>query len=171
MRVLIILDANADSQNGGVPEYVGLIDVYYLFNDVGLDVVLAAPGGGSASEFTGTVSGRDNLPAAKALQRFIVDRRARDAMNDLVDLASVCAEDFDAAFCIAPQGVNTGAGVNGDISMLVNQLLAATKPVVIITATSKYTIAEPGSGILIIGHTNQAHWPAANALLGAVGVR
>jgi hypothetical protein len=171
MRILIILDATADSQAGGVPQYVGLIDVYYLFSDVGLDVVLAAPGGGSAVEFTGTGSGRDHAPATRAQQRFIVDRRARDAMNDLVDLASVCADDFDGAFCMGPQEINAGAGINGDVNMLVNRLLADAKPVVIIAAAPRHALAESGDGILIIGNGNQAPWRAAHALVGAICIR
>jgi hypothetical protein len=91
MRILIILNAGGNPQGGVVPEYDGLIEAYYLFRDAGVDVVLAAVGGGSASVSTRTASGRDDTAAARALQRFNSDRQARDVMNDRVDLASVCA--------------------------------------------------------------------------------
>ena len=110
MRILIILNADAGPQAGVVPEYNGLIEAYYLFRDAGIDVVLAAAGGGSASESTGTVSGRDDTAAARGLRRFSSDRQARDVMNDLVDLAYVCAEDFDAALCLGPQRFDTSSG-------------------------------------------------------------
>ena len=169
MRILVILETSADLQAGGVPEYVGLIAVYYLFNDVGLDVVLAAPGGGSASEFASNDPGRDHVSASQTLQRFTADRRARDAMNDLVDLASVCAEDFDAAFCMGSQGSHAGSVANGQINLLVSRLLAAAKPVVV-AAPPDQALAGMGNGIVIIGNSN-APWQAANALLGAIGVQ
>jgi hypothetical protein len=170
MRILITLDAGAGSQAGGVPEYVGLIAVYYLFSDAGLDVVLAAPGGGSASEFAGNDSARGRVPASQIFQRFMADRRARDAMNDLVDLASVCADDFDAAFCLGSQGSSSGSVVNGQINLLVGRLLGAAKPVVVAALPDQAAPAGRGSGIVIIGNSN-APWQAAEALLGAIGVQ
>jgi hypothetical protein len=165
MRILIILNAGADSQTGGVPEYVGLIAVYYLFSDVGLDVVLAAPGGGSASEFNDSI--RDHVAGPQSHQRFMADRRARDAMNDLVDLASVCAEDFDAAFCMSSQGSSSNSD---EMNLLVRRLLASAKSVVVAALPDQAALAEMGNGIVIIANSN-ARWQAAKALLGAIGVQ
>jgi hypothetical protein len=171
MRILIILNAGGDRQAGVVPEYDGLIEAYYLFSDAGVDVVLATPGGGSASESTWTGSGRDDAAAAQALRRFNADRQAREVMNDLVDLAYVCAEDFDAALCLSPQGFNSGGGIKDHAGVLVDQLLAATKPVAVISSTPTCAHADAGNGLLIIGSSNEAPRLAANALLGAASVR
>jgi hypothetical protein len=53
MRILIILNADADAQAGVVREFDGLIEAHYLFCDAGVDVVVAASGGGSAGEAAG----------------------------------------------------------------------------------------------------------------------
>jgi putative intracellular protease/amidase len=111
MRILIILSADAESSTG-------LIEAYYLFRDAGMDVVVSAIGGGSASPPAATT-------ASEALQRFKSDRDARDVMNDLVDLGSVCAGDFDAAIWF---GADTEPRAGG----LVSRLLAAAKPVAVI---------------------------------------
>jgi putative intracellular protease/amidase len=124
MRILIILSVDAAAQADGVPEFDGLIDAYYLFRDAGLEVVVAAPGGGSASEAPAT---------ARAMQRFKADREARDTLNDLVDLAAVCAGDFDGALWLASQGSNGIAGMENDVSALIVELLAAAKPVAMAT--------------------------------------
>jgi putative intracellular protease/amidase len=131
MRILIILSTDAGAQAAGVLEFDGLIEAYYLFRDAGADVVVAAPGGGSASESLATAP----FPA---MQRFKSDRGARDALNDLVDLASVCAGDFDGAICLGAQ--------SDAADLLIARLLAAAKPVAL--------IAPPRL--------------AANALLGAI---
>jgi hypothetical protein len=171
MRILIILPADADSQGSVVPEFVGLIEAYYLFFDAGMDVVVAASGGGSAGEATGTGSGRDEIAAPQAIRRFKADRQARDVMNDLLDLASVCAGDFDAALCLGPQRFDGSAGVIDHAGILVAQLLAATKPVAVIAPVHAHTPLDAGNGLLIFGNSNEACRLAANALLGAIGVR
>jgi putative intracellular protease/amidase len=171
MRILIILNANVGQQAGAVHEYAGLLEAYYLFSDAGMDVVLAAPGGGSASESTGTGSNRDGAAAALALRRFDADRQARDVMNDLVDLTYVCAEDFDAALSLGPHRLNGSVDVKDRTGLLVDQLLAAAKPVAVIGSAPTYAPAEAGNGLLIIGNSTEAPRLAANALLGAIGVR
>jgi DNA-binding transcriptional LysR family regulator len=55
-------------------------------------------------------------------------------MNDPLDLASVCAGDFDAALCFGPQRLDDGAGSG----VLVARLLAATKPVAVIAPVHAY---------------------------------
>ena len=168
MRVLIMLNADADPQVGVAQEYDGLIEVYYLFSDAGIEIVLAAPEGGSAIESSGTASGRDDTSATRALQRYNADRRARDVMNDLVDLADVYAEDFDAALCLSPQAFNDGPGVKDYAGVVVNRLLAAAKPVAVIGQPPASASIEGRNGLLMIGHSSEALRLAASALLGAV---
>jgi hypothetical protein len=170
MRILIILNAGADPQAGAVSEYDGLVEAYYLFVDAGMDVVLAAPGGGSASESSKAGSG-SKACAAQAIRRFNADRQARDVTNDLVDLTCVCAEDFDAALCLSPQRYISRAGAKDHAGVLVDQLLAAAKPVAVISPAPTYPPAEAGNGLLIIGSSNDAPRLAANALLGAASTR
>jgi hypothetical protein len=171
MRILMILNAGAASQAGVVPEFDGLIEAYYLFRDAGTDVVVAAPGGGSASDSRATGSGPGETATAQAIRRFKDDRQARDVMNDLVDLASVCAGDFDGALCLSPQRDNSNANVKDHAGALVAQLLAATKPVAVIAPLHAYAPPEAGNGLLMIGNSNEAPRLAANALLGAIGTR
>jgi hypothetical protein len=147
MRILIILDADT-----GVG-FEGLIEAYYLFRDAGLEIVVAAPGGGSAGEPTG---------AAMAVQRFKADRPARDVMNDLLDLASVCPDDFDAALCLDSFRSDSPS------RLLVTRLLAAAKPVAVIADAHGDRLPETGDGLLLIGNGTEAARLAANALLGAI---
>jgi DNA-binding transcriptional LysR family regulator len=171
MRILIILNADSDSQASAVREFDGLIEAYYLFCDAGIDVVVAALGGGSAGEATWTGSRRDEIAAPDAIRRFKADRQARDVMNDLLDLASVCAGDFDAAVCFGPPRFDGSAGVKDQAGVLVAQLLATTKPVAVIASVHAYAALDAGNGLLIFGNSNDARRLAANALLGAIGVR
>jgi hypothetical protein len=171
MRILIILNAGADPQAGAVPEYKGLIEAYYLFSDAGADVVLAALGGGSASGSPATGAGQDDAAATRILRRFDADRWTRDVMNDLVDLNSICAEDFDAALCLEAQGLNGCGGAKDHAGVLVDRLLAAAKPVAVIAPAPAHAAAKSGNGLLMIGVGNEAPQLAANALLGVASNR
>jgi hypothetical protein len=132
--------------------------------------VLAASGGGSAGQPSDTETRRDDRNARQALRRYNADRRARDVMNDLVDLADVCAEDFDAALYLSPQTFNSDAGVKDHAGFVVNQLLAAAKPVAVIGEPPACTSTEGGNGLLMIGRSSEALRLAANALLGAASI-
>jgi hypothetical protein len=165
MRILIMLSAAAGPQAAVVP-YDGLIEVYYLFSDAGVEIVLAAPGGGSASEPIRPVFHSDDTADTPTLRRrYNADRRARDVMNDLVDLANVCAEDFDAALYLSPQVFDSCARDKDHAGFLVDQLLAAAKPVAMIGELSACT-AEVRNGLLMIGHSSESLRLAATALLG-----
>jgi len=164
MRILIILNTDASLQTGVVPEYEGLTGAYYLFSDAGAEVVIAAEGGGSATEADRFVPGTE---AASPIRRFAGDRQARELMNDLVDLAVVCAEDFDAALCLDSRTFGRQPNMKGQADSLIGKLLAAAKPVAVISAHS--TLADAKDGLLMIGHTTRAPLLAAHALLGAIG--
>jgi putative intracellular protease/amidase len=170
MRILIILRAGINPQTGVVPEYNGLIEAYYLFSDAGADVVLAALGGGSARESPANGANRDDSAAAR-LRRFNADLRARDDMNDLVDLNRVCTEDFDAALCLAAQGFNGGDGAKDDADVLMDRLLASAKPVAVIVAGPDHSAATSGNGLLMVASGIEASRLAANALLGVASNR
>jgi putative intracellular protease/amidase len=148
-----------------VPEQHALIDVYYLFVDAGMEVVLAAPGGGSADGV-----GVDDSPAASNFQRFKTDRRARDVMNDLIELDTVCAQDFDAALWLGAPNLKSSTTANPHAGVLIGQLLAAAKPVAVIGGSLDYSSVDPAGGLLMIGNSNEAPKLAANSLLGAIGV-
>jgi putative intracellular protease/amidase len=164
MRILIMLSGGADSQAGVVQEY--LIEAYYLFSDAGFEIVIAAPGGGSACVSIRAKSDLDDTAETQALrQRYNDDRRARDVMNDLVCLADVCAQDFDAALCLSSQAFNRREDKD-DATTVINQLLTAAKPVAMIGEPSACT-AEAGNGLLMIGRSSESLRLAATALLGA----
>jgi hypothetical protein len=165
MRILIMLIARADSGPGSVSDHDGLIEAYYLFSDAGVEIVLAAPGGGSASEPIRAKS--DSTSETQALRwRYNADRRARDVMNDLVDLANVCAEDFDAALCLDSQTFSRCAEGKNHATTVINRLLTAAKPVAVIGERSSFT-AEARNGLLMIGHSSESLRLALTALLGA----
>jgi hypothetical protein len=166
MRILIILRAGINPQTGVVPEYNGLIEAYYLFSDAGADVVLTALGGGSASEWPATRADHNDAAAARLRRRFNADRRARDVMNDLVDLNRVCTGDFDAALCLTAQGGNGWDGAKDDADVLMDRLLAAAKPVAVIVPAPNQSAARSGKGLLMIASGNEASRLAAKALLG-----
>lgn len=163
MRILIVLGTDTGRQANVVPGFDGLIEAYYLFCDAGVDVAVAAPGGGSASEPAATGFDRGETIASQAIRRFKTDRRTRDVMNDLLDLASVCAGDFDAALCLGTLEDRT--------DILIAQLLGAAKTVALIGPSRGRTPAAPGNGLLMLGDSVDAPRLAAAALLGALGAR
>jgi putative intracellular protease/amidase len=168
MRILIMLSAGADSQAGVVQEY--LIEAYYLFSDAGFEIVIAAPGGGSACLSIRAKSDLDDTAETEALrQRYIDDRRARDVMNDLVCVADVCAQDFDAALCLGSPALDRCAEDKDDVTTVINQLLTAAKPVALIGEPSACT-AEARNGLLMIGRSSESLRLAATALLGATNL-
>jgi hypothetical protein len=171
MRILIIVNADANPQANVVREFGGLIEAYYRFCDAGIDVVVAASGGGSASEAIGTGCSCRETTNPRAIRRFRADRQARDVMNDLLDLASVCVGDFDAALCFGPQTFDDRTGVVDHAGVLVARLLADTKPVAVIAPAHAYAPLDAGNGLLIFGNSNEACGLAANALLGTLGIR
>jgi hypothetical protein len=164
MRILIILNADAASQPGAAPEYEGLIEAYYLFDDAGAEVVIVTPGGGSAYD-AGFVADAD---AASSFGRFKIDRRARDLMNDLVDIGEVCVDDFDAALCLQRQAVNGGVKIEGEAHILLERLLDANKPVAVIGAARFHESVATKNGLLILGYSRGAPSQAAKALIGAI---
>jgi hypothetical protein len=167
MRILIILNTDPEPQ-GVTPVFDGLIEAYYLFCDAGVDVVVASPGGGSASGSTRKDAGRQEATASPHLRRFKADRPARDVMNDLLDLASVCVGDFAAALCLGPLSLGAPGNAEERGGFLVAELLAAAKPVAIIAPSRPYASSEAINGLLIVGSSAEAPRLAARALLGAV---
>jgi hypothetical protein len=134
-------------------------------------VVIAASGGGSAGEATRAGSSGDETAAPDAIRRFTADRQTRDVMNDLLDLASVCAGDFDAALCFGLLRFDGNPGVKDQAGLLVARLLATARPVALIAPVHTYAPLDAGNGLLIFGTGNDAPRLAANALLGAIAVR
>jgi putative intracellular protease/amidase len=70
---------------------------YYLFRDAGFEVVVATPGGGQPAAAAGFGADDDGV-----VERFRRDARARDDFADTLRLDQVYAEDFEAAFVMAP---------------------------------------------------------------------
>lgn len=164
MRILIILNADGASCVAAGREYEGLIEAYYLFNDAGAEVVMAAPGGGSAYE----VGFAADADASSSFGRFRVDRRARDLMNDLVDTADVCAEDFDAVLCLQPHKIDPRTKIEGQALALLERLLVAGKPVAVIGAGHAFESNALKKGLLMLDCSREAPRQAAKALLGAI---
>ena len=160
MRVLVILDVGAEA--GTVPQYHGLIEILLSVQRCWRGYGACCTGWwvGPSEEF------RD--AATQVFRRFNADRQAREIMNDLVDLALVCADDFDAALCLGGQGLNGSAGIKDRAGALVDRLLAVGKPVAVIGPAAACSGAEAGNGLLIVGSSKEAPRLAANALLGAI---
>lgn len=96
-RFLLILateDSNADEHAKITLSH--LAPVYYLFKDMGADVVLTTLTG-EYPEFSWP---KDPPTQEKSVIRFIEDRAARDELADTLGLQQIAVEDFDAVFCL-----------------------------------------------------------------------
>ena len=167
MRILVILIPDggaADSNSNSAIRLERAAGPYYVFQDAGVEVVLASPAGGAPlMEFA---SGSE--AATRVMQRFRQDRIAIDGFSDTVSLDQVYADDFDAAFCVGLPGSIWRPEQRNSAGALISRLLDAGKPVAVMP--SGFDLAPKGAseGLLIIGDGSKSPIPAAEALMGAV---
>lgn len=98
MKVLIVLTSHDELGTSGEKTGFWLEELaapYYVFKDAGAEITLASPKGGSPP-----VDPKSQDPSAQteATRRFQRDRKALNALQDTLPLASVSASGFDAIF-------------------------------------------------------------------------
>jgi hypothetical protein len=163
MRILMILVPSDDSlRTEPALRLDRVVEPYYLFQDSGVEVVLASPAGGSA--WTRRKDQERALPTALA-QRFRADLNAHDAFADTLSLEQVFADDFQAAFCVGEITYIWRSKGNDRAASLVAKMLATGKPVAIIPDTVDYAPAGAGEGLLILARARNSPLLAARALL------
>ena len=78
-----------------------ILESYYIFEDSGVEMVLASPEGGPSIV---TARGIDSITSSTVARRFKQDTKAGEAFADTVQLDQAFVPDFDAIFF--PLGVN-----------------------------------------------------------------
>jgi hypothetical protein len=160
MRIVVILAAGDEQLQTNGQSAVRLetfLTVYYTLRDANAELVLASPEGGYP---LGLSHGEREDPAP-VLQRFRLDRVAREEAADTLRTDQVFASDFDGAFCIG------AAGTSGH-DALIAALLARGKPVLIMADAVGPASNEVGQGRLIVTGAAASPEAAAHALLGAM---
>jgi putative intracellular protease/amidase len=162
MRIVVILDAGDEQPQRDSRSVVRLetfLTAYYTLRDANAELVLASPEGG----YPLALSRVDREDSAPVLQRFRLDRVAREEVADTLGTDQVFAADFDAAFCIGA----TGTPGHDVTAVLIAALLACGKPVVIMADAARVARHEAGQGMLIVTGAGGSPEAAAHALLGA----
>src|SRR5580700_721184 len=139
-----------------------IVASYYLLQDSGFEVVLAAPT--EETPWTWRDSNRQDAPSPNH-HRLREDQVAQDAFADMLPLQQVCIDDFAAAICIGTSIVPSTAGGPHDASTLANAMLAAGKPVALIANADVLDPIPAGKGLLIVGSSKDAHLQATRALI------
>jgi hypothetical protein len=165
MRILMMLTAGVRNRSGQLLGLDQVVEPYYLLHDAGAEVVVACVLGGDPP-FRGPR--RRSARATAALQRFLDDRRARDAISDTLKFAQVYPEDFAGGICIGALEETADPPDAAVALELVSALLAAGKPVAIVPSDLPLAPLGPLEGLLIIGDRARSPPRAAKALLAAL---
>jgi putative intracellular protease/amidase len=136
------------------------LTAYYTLRDANVELVLASPDGG----YPLGLSRGDQEDSAPVLQRFRMDRIAREEVADTLGTDQVFAADFDAAFCIGA----AASLAHDTTAALIAALLASGKPVVIMADAVGPSSHEAGQGMLIVTAATGSPEASARALLEAV---
>ncbi|SEC49817.1 hypothetical protein SAMN05519104_1494 [Rhizobiales bacterium GAS188] len=144
-----------------------IVASYYLLQDSGFEVVLAAPA--EETPWTWRDSNWRDSNGQEALSpshhRLREDQAAQDAFADMLALQQVRIDDFAAAICIGTSIAPSMAGEPHDASTLANAMLAAGKPVALIANADVLDPIPAGKGLLIVGSSKDAHLQATRALI------
>jgi putative intracellular protease/amidase len=139
-----------------------IIASYYLLQDSGFEVVLAAPTEEAPWTWRDS-NGQDALSPSH--HRLREDQAAQDAFADMLAIQQICVDDFAAAICIGTSIVPSKAGGPHDAPTLANAMLAAGKPVAVIASADVLHPIPAGNGLLIVGSSKDAHLQAARSLI------
>jgi hypothetical protein len=165
IRVLMMLIADDDGLAVEMDRTLPLerfVGPFYAIQDSGAEVVLASPKGG----FPWIGLARDAQTTSLLVQRFRVDRAAREELTDTLRLEQINAKDFDAAFCVGRQG---GAWRDpSSAGALITAFLELGKPVALFPGNLDLTSLVSGNALLIMGDRTETPLLAAHALLSAL---
>lgn len=158
MRIAMLLFPDRD---GSFELDIGrLAAPYYFFKDLGIDLVLASPLGGSP---VSSVVATDETDVQ--LRRFHTDATARDELSDTIRFDQIVIEDFDAAYCLGASG---SIWQGRDAEMTIAGFLSAGLPVAVNPGTKIDLVPRgAGTGLLIVADDHAPSLPAAHALVGA----
>lgn len=128
-KILMVLTSHADLGNTGEKTGFWIEEFatpYYAFKDAGLEVVLASPAGGQPpidpkSEVEGFQT--------PATVRYYADSETQKVVANTLVLTQVNVEEFDAVFYPGGHGPLWDLTDNSDSIQLIEQFLAANKPV------------------------------------------
>lgn len=128
-KILMVLTSHADLGNTGEKTGFWIEEFatpYYAFKDAGLEVVLASPAGGEPpidpkSEVEGFQT--------PATVRYYADSETQKVVANTLVLTQVNVEEFDAVFYPGGHGPLWDLTDNSDSIQLIEQFLAANKPV------------------------------------------
>lgn len=168
MRILMILipdDEAAAPVKEPVLRLERFIGPYYTFRDAGAEVVLASPSGGFP--WMGPAAD-DRALSSPGLDRFRIDRTAREDLTDTLDLGQIYEEDFDAALCLGAPGPIWEAERRCIAGALIAAFLDTGKPVAVIPSALELAARGAAAGLIITGDDAAASLRAARALLGAL---
>ena len=142
-----------------------VVEAYCLLHDCGAEVVIASSQGGNPP-----IQGarERSTQAAFSNQRLQSDRSARDALSDTLRLEQIYPGEFNGVICIGALEHPAHRADKEAVQVLLRALLAAGKPVAIVS--SEFEFAPQGSfeGLLIAGAEISAPSLAAKAILAAL---
>lgn len=141
-----------------------LAPVYYLFKDMGADVVLTTLTG----EYPEFSRAKDKSSQEQSVRRFIEDRMARDELADTLSLHQIAVEDFHAVFCLGIAKVLWDHKNHRPTTFLAS-FLRSGKPVAIYPG-HRLEIADDSleNRLLIVDETCDTPLATAHALLDIV---
>lgn len=128
-NILMVLTSHAELGNTGkktgfwVEEFAA---PYYAFKDAGINVTLASPAGGQAP--IDPTSELDDFQTL-ATKRYFKDADSQNLIENTQVLAQINSEDFDAVFYPGGHGPLWDLTDNNHSIKLIEQFLAANKPV------------------------------------------
>jgi hypothetical protein len=164
MRILLILISEPQGRKSRPPSVDQIIEAYYLLQDAGAEVVIASQGDRSSSRRERNRS----TESASLVRRFQKDRSARDAISDTLKVEQIYPEDFDGAICMGAVDAGIHSADAEIVFSLLKSLLAAGKPVAIVSSEIKFARHRSLEGVLISGDKVRAPYVAAKTILDAL---
>ncbi|MGM0542149.1 MAG: type 1 glutamine amidotransferase domain-containing protein [Pseudomonadota bacterium] len=128
-KILMVLTSHADLGNTGEKTGFWIEEFatpYYAFKDAGLEVVLASPAGGQPPIDPKSEAEGFQTPATV---RYYADSETQKVVANTLVLTQVNIEEFDAVFYPGGHGPLWDLTDNNDSIQLIEQFLAANKPV------------------------------------------
>ncbi|WP_019556074.1 type 1 glutamine amidotransferase domain-containing protein [Thiomicrorhabdus arctica] len=128
-KILMVLTSHADLGNTGEKTGFWIEEFatpYYAFKDAGVDVVLASPAGGQPP-----IDPKSELEGFQttATARYYADSETQKVVANTIELTQVNVDEFDAVFYPGGHGPLWDLTENNDSIQLIEQFLAANKPV------------------------------------------
>lgn len=128
-KILMVLTSHADLGNTGEKTGFWIEEFatpYYAFKDAGLEVVLASPAGGQPPIDPKSEAEGFQTPATV---RYYADSETQKVVANTLVLTQANVEEFDAVFYPGGHGPLWDLTDNRDSIQLIEQFLAANKPV------------------------------------------